>query len=306
VDLGPREPASAAAWAALGWLRFEAGFALRSSDPRFGGLSGLLVTPEGDRLIAVSDRGTIWTAELDHDADDRLTGVRDWHVQELRRGPGDPPPARAGDAESLARLGDGVIVAFEQVHRLRRLPLDDLGAVPESVPAFEGLLRGRDNEGIEALADLPDGGLLAISEGHFEPDGSLSAWRVDDHQGAERLGYVPAAGFRPTGADRLDDDVFVLERRFSMLGGFRARIVRLDAAEVRPGARPRGEELGVLRPPLLTDNMEGLAARRDADGRVLLYLVSDDNFIALQQTLLLQFSWSPREHGTGIDLGRKR
>jgi hypothetical protein len=30
--------------------------------------------------------------------------------------------------------------------------------------------------------------------------------------------------------------------------------------------------------------------RRGGDGRVLLYLVSDDNFFALQRTLLLQFS----------------
>src|SRR5687767_11126250 len=61
AGLGPREPASAAAWAALGRLRFEAGFLLRSADPRFGGLSGLLVAPDGGRLTAVSDRATIWT-----------------------------------------------------------------------------------------------------------------------------------------------------------------------------------------------------------------------------------------------------
>lgn len=302
VELDPEDPRDAAASAArvgLGRLRFEAGFELRSTDPRFGGLSGLLVTPGGERLIAISDRGTIWTAALDHDARGRLTGIGGWSVQELRRGPGDPPPSRAGDAESLARLDGSVIVAFEQAHRLRRLPLDDLGAVPEPVPAFEGVLGDGDgNAGIEALTDLPGGGLLAIAEGAFEPDGSLSAWIVDaGGGGTARLGYVPGDGFRPTGADRLGDDVFVLERRFSLLGGFQARIVRLKASDVRPGTRLRGEELGRLRPPLPADNFEGLAVRRAEgegdDGRVLLHLVSDDNFLALQRTLLLQFSWRP-------------
>ena len=33
------------------------------SDPRFGGLSGLWVAPDGERLIALSDRGTLWLAE---------------------------------------------------------------------------------------------------------------------------------------------------------------------------------------------------------------------------------------------------
>ena len=37
------------------------------------------------------------------------------------------------------------------------------------------------------------------------------------------------------------------------------------------------------------DNFEGLALRRDRAGRTLLYLVSDDNFVPLQRTLLLQF-----------------
>ena len=76
-----------------------------------------------------------------------------------------------------------------------------------------------------------------------------------------------------------------------------ARVVRLDAAEVRPGARLVGRELGVLRPPAISENFEGIAARRAPDGGVLLYLLSDDNFTPLLRSLLLQFSVSapPRD-----------
>jgi hypothetical protein len=44
--------------------------------------------------------------------------------------------------------------------------------------------------------------------------------------------------------------------------------------------------------PVLLDNMEGLALRREGD-RVFVYLVSDDNLNSLQQTLLMKFEIDP-------------
>jgi hypothetical protein len=38
------------------------------------------------------------------------------------------------------------------------------------------------------------------------------------------------------------------------------------------------------------DNMEGLAVHRAANGDVVLTLVSDDNFSAIQRNILLQFT----------------
>ena len=38
------------------------------------------------------------------------------------------------------------------------------------------------------------------------------------------------------------------------------------------------------------DNMEGLSVHRSAGGEVVLTLISDDNFSAVQRTLLLQFT----------------
>ena len=39
------------------------------------------------------------------------------------------------------------------------------------------------------------------------------------------------------------------------------------------------------------DNMEGLAVSTDADGRMRVTLVSDDNQNVFQRTLLLEFVW---------------
>ena len=49
----------------------------------------------------------------------------------------------------------------------------------------------------------------------------------------------------------------------------------------------------MLRPPLIFDNFEGIAARSGAGGETLIYLLSDDNFNPLQRTLLLMFALRP-------------
>ena len=270
----------------LGPLAFEAGFVLSSSDLRFGGLSGLWLAPDDGRLIAVSDHGTVWIATLQRSADGRLLGFAGWEAVEPGRAAGDP---QGRDAEALAEDGrGGLVIAYEGEHRLRRFALDDLKAAPMPLPTPKGLGEPS-NVGIEALVDLPDGALLALAEGVFDRAGDLDAWRITS-DGIDQLSFASSEGFVPTGADRLADTIYVVERRLTLLGGFATRIVMVRADDVRPGARLAGRTLAELRAPLVAENFEGIAAARGPEGRVFLYLVSDDNFNALQRTLLLQFS----------------
>jgi hypothetical protein len=273
----------------VGQLRLRAAFVLRSSDSRFGGLSGLWLAPGGERLIAASDRGTLWLAELEHAADGTLIGVAAWRAIEPATAPGDPEGKR--DAEALAAVGDELMIAYEGTHRLRRVPLAAPDAAAAVLPTPPELVEPH-NHGIEALVGLDDGALLAIAEGVRRSNGDLAAWLIRDGEDAA-LGYVPAPGFAPTGADRLDATIYVLERRLSLLGGLSARVVALDARGIGPGARLVGRELGILGPPAISDNFEGIAARRGPDGSVLLYLVADDNFTPLLRTVLLQFAVIP-------------
>jgi hypothetical protein len=274
----------------VGHLRLRAGFLLASSDPRFGGLSGLWLAPGGERLIAASDRGPLWLAELAHAADGALLGTGAWRAVEPAAAPGDPAGDKR-DAEALAVVGDELVIAYEGAHRLRRVPLGAPEAAAAALPTPPELAEPH-NHGIEALVGLDHGAVLAIAEGVRQSGGDLAAWLIRDGEVAA-LGYVPAPGFAPTGADRLDDTIYVLERRLSLLGGFSARVVALDAGAIRPGARLIGRELGVLGPPAISDNFEAIAARRGPDGSALLYLVADDNYMALLRTVLLQFAVSP-------------
>jgi hypothetical protein len=274
----------------FGALEFRAGFVLASADARFGGLSGLWIARDGKRLIAVSDRGTLWLAEPVHAEDGTLIGLAGWRAVEPGALPGDPT-GRGRDAEALAATGSDLVIAYEGAHRLRRVPLTAPDGRAAGLATPPGLSRPH-NQGLEALVALDDGALLAIAEDVRTSTGDLAAWLIEGDRIAS-LAYAPAAGFVPTGADRLDDTIYVLERRLS-LSGLLARVVVLDVAEIMPGARLVGRELGVIGPPAISENFEGIAARRAPDGGVLLYLLADDNFLALLRSLILQFSVRPK------------
>jgi hypothetical protein len=68
------------------------------------------------------------------------------------------------------------------------------------------------------------------------------------------------------------------------------RIRRIRAEEPKPGAAILGETLLEATDRYNIDNMEGIAVHRGASGETIITLISDDNFSALQRTLLLQFA----------------
>jgi hypothetical protein len=270
---------------AVGRLRFLGGLELRSADPRFGGLSGLALGAAGRRLVAVSDAGFWFEAEIVTDDEGRLAGLDKAALWPLRGRDGAPLEGkRAGDAEAVERLGDGAyVVAFERDHRLWRYDAAAglAQAKPFALSPPPGLDSAPDNRGLEALAVLGENRWLAITEGALDPAGDLLGWL---------LGYRLTAFFRPTDLAVLPSgEVVVLERSFIPPASLAARIRLIDAADIAPGARLRGAEVAHLKPPLIVDNFEGLAVHRDPRGRTVLYLVSDDNYNALQRTLLLMF-----------------
>lgn len=272
----------------VGRLRYRGGVALSSTDPRFGGFSALLVSADGRRFISVSDAGYWLTGALDYGTNGNLVGVSQVDIARMQG-----PDGRAirsdsklfADAESLASGRDGgLIVAFEQIHRLWLYP--GTSARPVMLRAPRDLRRAPANGGIEALTRLNDGRLLAIAEELERGDGR-AAWLRGRSGEWSPLTYLTGEGFRPTGAATLaNGDVLVLERRFPLVA---VRIRYLPAAKIVPGGRIAGDELARFEGTLTLDNMEGIAARRGSDGANLIYLISDDNFRFFQRTLLMMF-----------------
>ena len=103
---------------------------------------------------------------------------------------------------------------------------------------------------------------------------------------ASPISYQATDGFKPTDLATLPNgDVLLLERKFS-LPNMTARIRRFRETELKPGMKLSGKELATIGHPLSVDNFEGLAVRQDSQGGVLLYLVSDDNFLPFQRRKL--------------------
>jgi hypothetical protein len=286
---------------AVGPLRYLGGLWLRSSDPRFGGLSDLRVSADGSRLFAISDCGEGLSAALSYDRAGRLVGAGGAQVVPLVS-PGAGGPAGGSDAESLV-LGEGLEVGFEGRGRILAYRADPpFGGPPRPLPFPAGLTKCGRNGGLETMADLGEGRRLLVCETRHSASSSVAAfvgrgtsWTERDYSLAFDGGWG-GEPFRPTGAARLPDgDLLVLERRFPPIA---ARIVRLARTSLEGTGPLAPHEIARFEAPLTLDNFEGIEARRDARGRTLVYLLSDDNNCAkntvapnLQRTLLLMFAF---------------
>jgi len=58
---------------------------------------------------------------------------------------------------------------------------------------------------------------------------------------------------------------------------------------ISPNAEVKGSEVAQLEWPLITENFEGASSYRNTAGETIIYLISDANFLVLQNTLLLKF-----------------
>jgi hypothetical protein len=276
--------------AAAPGLRFKGAIALTSGDPRFGGLSGLLV--EGDRVTAVSDHGFFVELRLEEAADGTLVGAGDLSIRQMQDAEGKPlEEIRTRDSEEITRLPNGdLAVIFERFVRIGIFP-PGAARMREQIPLV-GLVP-QTNEAIEAMVALPDGRLLLIAErAGFSHRvrrawiGRPGAWEPLTYRSRENL-EVAGAALLPSG------DLLVLERGFSPLLGFSSRLVLVRGEQVRPGGVLDGTLLVSLVPPYPSDNYEGIAVRREG-GHIALYVISDDNYFWLQRTLLLKFEWPDR------------
>ena len=295
----------------FGPLTLMGAFQLNSKDKRFGGLSGLSIGTDG-RLYAVSDHGYWLSARIIKTADGALADLADWRIASMLTAAGIPVSGSLADAEALGQTHDGsFLVAFEGRHRIWRYaaPPHTFTSIPTPIATPAELARAPSNGGLECLAELPDGRLLALAEEFANPDGSFKGWLIDDNRfGA--LSYQPARGYRVADCAALKNgDVLVLERRYVPLGIFTNRLTMIDSKTIQPGQKLSGRELLRIEPPLVTENFEGIAVEESANG-TMVYLISDDNYNPFQETLLLQFLWPSRiidsSTATKLSLGHGR
>lgn len=286
----------------VGRLRFLGAIQLQARDVRFGGISAMLWEPACNRLLAVSDTGT-WFVLEPREVDGRLEGIAQAWIAPVLAPDGQPPNSkRAADAESLARLADGSTwVFYEQEHRGERFAAlsacrpESLAVAPDRRWVPPGSAGWPENGGMEAVAAVGQALAILLEQVPGPAGGKLGLVGSPDGEMA-RFSWEAPEGYQPTAMDPLEEGgsrMLVLHRRFTPLEGVAAIVTEGRISADAPGV-VRSREVAVFRAPLLVDNMEALAVRREGERRYV-YLASDDNFNALQRTLLMKFELLPEE-----------
>lgn len=278
----------------VGGLRYLGGVELRAEARTFGGYSALAV--QGDRFTLLGDKGNLLAF--------RMGG--DWR----------PRAARAFDLPAGPRTGwrngdrDSESLALDPRTRRWWVGFEVYDEIWRYAPGFARAERARapaamrnwpSTGGAEAMARLADGRFVVLGERALlprGPGGKRPSGRVglifagdptDRRTVPARFTYRPGASFDPVDMAELPDGrVLVLERGFALPFRWSNRLAVVARGAIRPGAVVSGQEVARLAAPLIHDNFEGLAVARES-GATALWLVSDDNQLPIQRTLLLKF-----------------
>ncbi len=252
-------------------------FHWNDDHPAVKGVSGIEVSDDGTQFVAVTDFGQMIFGRMLRDQG-QLRAVTIQRTGLMKAQSGRDLVRSERDAEGIAIGPDGIpVVAFERIHRVARFadpygPAVYLGTLFHD-PGLSG------NSGLEALAVHPGGTLFAVAEravGGRMPVYAFRRgnWTVEFHLDHEE-------GFFPVGADfGPDGKLYLLERRFAYLA-FTSRIRVIDVT------RRTDTVIWTSRPGAF-DNLEALATWTDADGRIRLTLVSDDNDNWFQSTQIVE------------------
>ena len=276
-----------------------------------GGLSGLAWDQDESRLYALSDRGALFHLRP-RLAGGRLEAVELLAAYRLRDHRGRALRGPAADAEALVlrgsdngRAGDSVLgVSFERQPRILEFSAEGRHLADVALPpALRERRRYADpNQALEALTWRPETGFVTGPE---RPLAGAAQGEVDllgtagGHWRYRLLDAVPNASLVDLEA-LPDGRILTLERGHGLM--YTPIVVALRETRLDP--QRSGTLLGVETLAVLDssrgwsiDNFEGLAHHRD--GR--LFMVSDDNFNALQRTLLVYLELLPAARRPPVD-----
>ncbi len=271
--------------AMLGPFRLAGALALTSGDKGFGGISGLAAMNDG-RLLGVTDAGQ-WLVLRPVVQAGRLAGVA-----EVRMGAFSAATDKSAmDGEAVVLTPGGrTLISLEQQHRILVFGGHGPPLKPEGTIFRTAAAGWPPNGGGEALALLPDGAMLWISEQARRRDGAHIALFTRADGIVRSIGIPGLPDFSPTDATVLDGTrLLLLHRLFNGVEN-EAAISVVDLSPVIAGgntATMRPLARWGRRSAWPVDNMEGLTLVREA-GKPVLYLVSDDNFNPGQSTILLR------------------
>ncbi|MFV0411111.1 MAG: esterase-like activity of phytase family protein [Paracoccus sp. (in: a-proteobacteria)] len=254
-------------------------------DDDFGGFSGIEISDDGNGFHIISDRARIRWGQIERDNAGRIRGMRMSGRARLQDSKGNPlRPGRLGDSEGLAIGRNGQIwVSFEGLDRIARY--DDVDRPAHRIPSPPEWDRIRTNQGFEALAITPGGDVLTLPEYAQGDPLEFPVWRYRDGAWDQPFAIPASEKWQATGADiGPDGRLYLLERSFRGVLGFLSRVRRFQLS----AAGTSGEEILLESSTLQYDNLEGISVWDDGQG-IRMTMISDDNFLPVQRTELVEY-----------------
>ncbi len=254
---------------------------LRADIEGFGSYSGLVLDETGERFLVVSDKGRWAEGQLVRKAG-ALRSARITGHGPILDPKGKPVTRFDIDAEGLTRTPDGRIhVSFEANHRIWSYDaMTGPATATEKHPEYSRL---QNNSSLEALFHDASGTLYVIPERSGRLDRPFPVYALGPDGWSTPFTIKRETDFLVAGADLGPDGMlYVLERKFTYLGGFATRIRHFTATGQDPETllETRFGEI---------DNMEGIEVWRDADDQIRITLISDDNNSILQSTIFVEY-----------------
>jgi hypothetical protein len=282
----------------FGALEFRGGLVLSSNAKTFGGFSELHIDPDGSHFVSASDRG-IWLRGRIVYRDGKPAGIADAEMAPMLGADGRSLISHGWfDSESLTERDGMLYVGFERVEKIVRFNYrrDGLTARGEPIPVPPDFKTLENNQSLECLAAPPKGSplsdkLIVVTERSLDDAGNMRSFLLDG-KNVDRFTVKRHDDFDVSDCVVLPPgDLLLLERRFALLhGGLSMRIRRIPLASIKPGTVIDGTNLIEADLGYEIDNMEGIGVHRNASGETIITLISDDNFLPFQRTLLLQFA----------------
>ena len=282
----------------FGKLIWRGGLFLASKSKSFGGISGLRLDEKGEKLLAITDKGAWIRADIIY-KNNRPAGLKNSLMGPLNTTKNVPlKKSRLRDSESLAFYKNDLLIGFERQHRIdvyeymKGRPGRKLRQIklPKAVGNFKR------NKGFEAVDVIRFGKLkgqiLAFAERFQTKAGYLTGWILKGGK-AKPIYILQKKGFEVTDLVCLEDGgALVLERFYRASEGVKFRLRYFRADKIKPGALLAGEILLDVGNDHSIDNMEAIDVHKDPKGKIVITLMSDDNFNFFQRTLLMQFEWN--------------
>ncbi len=276
---------------------------LRSTDDDFGGLSALVMLADKQKTYLLTDRAYLIVADSVINPETlAIECFNNALIRPLRGRSTNPLVWHDADSEGMSIDADGkkILVSFERHHRVVTYnPREEKLLPHKQYDAFD-VKNLPFNESYESVLRLKDKSIIAFPERHEIQENVLTGFRLmpNEQQDAkttlQNLHLRRYDGFWLTDLRQLSNGDFItLERSFNIFDGMALQMRHIKHDDFLSGETADGDIIFKMQSGDGVDNFEGLDIVPQDDGSYMMYVTSDNNFSALQKTLIMSLSYKP-------------